>query len=64
MKILCHTTPVLSVAVDAVGKYMATSAVDRKIHLWDLRQQTERVKLEFFSARSFVCYLWSYISSF
>ena len=43
MKILCHTTPVLSVAVDAGGNYMATSAVDRKIHLWDLRQQTERV---------------------
>lgn len=37
VKLLCHTSPLLDVAVDAKGLQMATSAIDGKLKLWDLR---------------------------
>ncbi|XP_041368413.1 WD repeat-containing protein 46-like isoform X2 [Gigantopelta aegis] len=37
VKMLCHGTGVRSVAVDKRGLYMATSGVDRKLKIWDLR---------------------------
>ncbi|KAK7478780.1 hypothetical protein BaRGS_00029991, partial [Batillaria attramentaria] len=37
VKMLCHKSSVRSVAVDPTGMYMATSGVDRKLKVWDLR---------------------------
>ncbi|XP_049762997.1 WD repeat-containing protein 46 [Schistocerca cancellata] len=36
-KMLCHKHPLLAVAVDPAGMYMATSSVDRSLKLWDIR---------------------------
>ncbi|XP_042304922.1 WD repeat-containing protein 46 isoform X2 [Sceloporus undulatus] len=36
-RMLCHRAAVRAVAVDPSGTYMATSGVDRKLHLFDLR---------------------------
>lgn len=37
VKMLCHGGGVRSVAVDHRGIYMATSGIDRKLKIWDLR---------------------------
>ncbi|PSN46388.1 WD repeat-containing protein 46 [Blattella germanica] len=37
-KMLCHEHPIQSLAIDPRGQYMATSAVDRTLRIWDLRQ--------------------------
>ena len=36
-KLLVHRQPVRAVAVDRSGNYMATSATDRSLKIWDLR---------------------------
>ncbi|XP_062829066.1 WD repeat-containing protein 46 isoform X2 [Anolis carolinensis] len=36
-RMLCHRSAVRALAVDPSGTYMATSGVDRKLHLYDLR---------------------------
>ncbi|XKL69028.1 hypothetical protein PGB90_006797 [Kerria lacca] len=36
-KILCHRTPLSALAVDPKGLYMATSAVDHHMNIWDIR---------------------------
>ncbi|XP_060616576.2 WD repeat-containing protein 46 isoform X2 [Anolis sagrei] len=36
-RILCHRSAVRALAVDPSGTYMATSGVDRKLHVYDLR---------------------------
>ena len=36
-KMLVHRQPVRAVAVDRSGNYMATSATDRSVKIWDLR---------------------------
>lgn len=38
VKMLCHGAAVRSVAVDPTGNYMATSGVDRKMKIWDIRK--------------------------
>ncbi|XP_062978924.1 WD repeat-containing protein 46 isoform X2 [Elgaria multicarinata webbii] len=37
VRMLCHRGAVRAVAVDGSGTYMATSGLDRKLHLYDLR---------------------------
>nr|XP_020670665.1 WD repeat-containing protein 46 [Pogona vitticeps] len=37
VRMLCHRGGVRALAVDATGTYMATSGLDRKLHLYDLR---------------------------
>ncbi|XP_033730001.1 WD repeat-containing protein 46-like [Pecten maximus] len=37
VKMLCHRNGVRSVAVDPQGKYIATSGIDRKLKIWDIR---------------------------
>lgn len=37
VKMLCHQQPVRSVAVDHTGMFMATSAADSSLKIWDLR---------------------------
>jgi len=37
MKILAHRQPLTSLAVDRSGTYMATSAMDRTVRVWDIR---------------------------
>jgi U3 small nucleolar RNA-associated protein 7 len=41
IKMLCHGGGTRSVAVDFTGRYMATSGVDRKLKVWDLRALKE-----------------------
>ena len=36
-KMLVHQQPVRAVAVDRSGNYMATSATDRTVKIWDIR---------------------------
>lgn len=36
-RILCHPTPITSLAFNPVGDKMATTGIDRKIKLWDTR---------------------------
>lgn len=36
-KMLCHSTPINSIAVNHNGQYLATAAVDKSVHIWDLR---------------------------
>ncbi|GLH06176.1 uncharacterized protein GBIM_11675 [Gryllus bimaculatus] len=38
VKMLCHNRPLQALAVNRNGMYMATSAVDRSVRIWDLRQ--------------------------
>ncbi|XP_061170108.1 WD repeat-containing protein 46-like isoform X1 [Saccostrea echinata] len=38
VKMLCHGAAVRSIAVDSSGIYMATSGVDRKLKIWDVRK--------------------------
>jgi U3 small nucleolar RNA-associated protein 7 len=38
VKMLCHGAAVRSLAVDSTGNYMATSGVDRKMKIWDIRK--------------------------
>ncbi|XP_078327151.1 WD repeat-containing protein 46-like [Crassostrea virginica] len=38
VKMLCHGAAVRSIAVDSTGNYMATSGVDRKLKIWDIRK--------------------------
>lgn len=37
VKMLCHGSGTRSIAVDVSGRYMATSGLDRKLKIWDLR---------------------------
>ncbi|OWF37440.1 WD repeat-containing protein 46-like isoform X2 [Mizuhopecten yessoensis] len=37
VKMLCHRHGVRSIAVDPQGKYIATSGIDRKLKIWDIR---------------------------
>ncbi|XP_060070802.1 WD repeat-containing protein 46-like [Ylistrum balloti] len=37
VKMLCHRNGVRSIAVDPQGKYLATSGIDRKLKIWDIR---------------------------
>ncbi|XP_070177498.1 WD repeat-containing protein 46-like isoform X2 [Littorina saxatilis] len=37
MKMLCHKAPVSALAVDSTGNYVATSGVDRRLKVFDLR---------------------------
>ncbi|XP_050303396.1 WD repeat-containing protein 46 [Anthonomus grandis grandis] len=37
-KMLCHKAPVLGVHVDPTGMYMATSASNRELKIWDVRK--------------------------
>lgn len=37
VKILCHTGPVLSIATERHGNYMATSGLDGCLKIWDVR---------------------------
>ncbi|KAJ2156980.1 putative U3 small nucleolar RNA-associated protein 7 [Coemansia sp. RSA 552] len=36
-KILCHKGPVQAMAIDHTGKYMATSGLDGRLKIWDVR---------------------------
>ena len=36
-KMLAHRQPVRSVAVDRSGNYLATSATDKTLKIWDIR---------------------------
>lgn len=36
-KMLCHSTPLTSLAVDPKGMYLATSGLDRRVKIWDIR---------------------------
>lgn len=36
-KLLCHPAPLTDVAVDPSGLYLATSAVDKHVKIWDVR---------------------------
>ncbi|CAG9865230.1 unnamed protein product [Phyllotreta striolata] len=37
-KMLCHKAPILGVHVDPSGRYMATSASNRELKIWDIRK--------------------------
>ncbi|XP_050534922.1 WD repeat-containing protein 46 [Daktulosphaira vitifoliae] len=37
-KILCHGNPITSLAVNNNGLYMATTGLDRRLKVWDMRQ--------------------------
>ncbi|KAL1920932.1 uncharacterized protein VTP21DRAFT_11567 [Calcarisporiella thermophila] len=37
VKMLCHKGPVLSLAVDNGGRYLATSGLDGRLKIWDIR---------------------------
>ncbi|CAG9827171.1 unnamed protein product [Diabrotica balteata] len=37
-KILCHKAPIIGLHVDPTGTYMATSASNRELKLWDIRK--------------------------
>ena len=37
VKLLCHKGPVLSLAVDDSGLYLATAGIDRQMSIWDVR---------------------------
>ncbi|XP_037036732.1 WD repeat-containing protein 46-like [Bradysia coprophila] len=36
-KLLCHPTPLSSIAVDPKGTYMATCGLDKSVKIWDIR---------------------------
>lgn len=36
-KLLCHPTPISSIAVDPKGTYMATCGLDKSVKIWDIR---------------------------
>ncbi|XP_057669233.1 WD repeat-containing protein 46 [Diorhabda carinulata] len=37
-KMLCHKAPIIGLHIDPSGKYMATSATDRELKIWDVRK--------------------------
>ncbi|OMH84035.1 putative U3 small nucleolar RNA-associated protein 7 [Zancudomyces culisetae] len=37
VKMLCHKTPISSIAIDHSGTYMATSGLDNLLKVWDIR---------------------------
>lgn len=41
VKMLCHRGPVQSIAIDTKGNYMATSGLDGKMRIWDVRTYKE-----------------------
>lgn len=43
MSVQCHMGPVRALAVDPVGRYLATAGVDKQVHVWDLRNTCRRV---------------------
>ncbi|XP_061477509.1 WD repeat-containing protein 46 [Rhineura floridana] len=43
VRMLCHRGAVRAVAVDGSGTYMATSGLDRKLHIYDLRGAYRRL---------------------
>lgn len=36
-KMLCHPTPLIDIAVDPKGVYLATSGIDKHVKIWDIR---------------------------
>lgn len=40
----CHNCCIQAIAIDKTGKYMATSAVDRRLKIWDLRNLSGPIK--------------------
>ncbi|XP_055897950.1 WD repeat-containing protein 46-like [Biomphalaria glabrata] len=46
-KILCHGSAVRDVAIDSSGVYMATSGMDRRIKIFDLRMYKELSKYQY-----------------
>uniref|UniRef100_A0A0B6YVU6 BING4 C-terminal domain-containing protein n=1 Tax=Arion vulgaris TaxID=1028688 RepID=A0A0B6YVU6_9EUPU len=46
-KILCHASSLRDVAVDATGKYMATTAMDRRVKIFDLRMYKELSRYQY-----------------
>ncbi|KAL7752303.1 putative U3 small nucleolar RNA-associated protein 7 [Sorochytrium milnesiophthora] len=40
VRMLCHTGPVVSVAIDQGGRYMATGGLDGQLKVWDVRKLT------------------------
>eukprot|EP00823_Brevimastigomonas_motovehiculus_P008422 TRINITY_DN7704_c0_g1_i1.p1 TRINITY_DN7704_c0_g1~~TRINITY_DN7704_c0_g1_i1.p1 ORF type:complete len:311 (+),score=49.08 TRINITY_DN7704_c0_g1_i1:70-933(+) len=41
VKMLCHKASILSLDVDAMGRYMVTSAMDGQVKIWDIRTYKE-----------------------
>jgi U3 small nucleolar RNA-associated protein 7 len=48
VKMLCHKSPIKSLAVSHDGKYMATSGLDHLLNIWDLRtyKQLNSIRLK------------------
>lgn len=44
IKMMCHRGPVKSLIVSNDGKYLATTGLDCRIHIWDLRSMYKKVK--------------------
>lgn len=38
VKMLCHRGPIKALAIDHAGRYMATSGLDGKLKIWDIRK--------------------------
>lgn len=36
-KMLCHSTPLCAITVDPKGMYLATSGLDKRVKIWDIR---------------------------